>query len=290
MPHNHVVAENGNAPAVSMQDSVDNNKKKPSKETILKNITKRMKLPNTNKCKIIEISAPENDPCIGKKHREIHPLKRIANKGMERQIELKQSKTEIPPSRITTINSDSEDEDDVIIKSVVTIPPTSAINELVEEKNLAPAPVNTDTESICTTTEGIDDDSISKELTVSESEDEDAATLEKLISDTTPDMHPILPTPTPSTSFSDQKPENPPVEEYVPTHSKTLTFPKYKPSNSSRSSTPRRKIKDKPEARRYVPTNELLYDLNYIVNKINQNVGLAMYNAMVTEGLVKRYR
>lgn len=142
---------------------------------------------------------------------------------------------------------------------------------------------------ISMTSEGPDNDSLSQELTVSESDEEDAANLEKLITNPEPENQPESSTPIPSTSKDSLKSTNPTIEEYEPSTSKPLTFPRYHPSTTSRSSTPRRKTEERPEARRYVPTNELLYDLNYIVNKINQNVGLAMY-AMVAEGLVKRYR
>lgn len=230
MHRNRVVAGNGDVPAASRQVSLDDKKPKVSREALLQNITKRIKQPISHKRKTIEIPAPDYDPCIRNKYRGGNPLTRIAHKGIEKQLEYKQSK----PST-TIIDSDSDDEDDLVIKSVVTIPSTSAINDLVcdetPECSTIPTPAkdpdtnSQDNDTISTTSENPDNDVLSKELTVSDSDEEDAATLEELI--TQPESA-KNPEPTCSEPLTDnQKSNSPPVEEYVPTPSKPQTFPKY---------------------------------------------------------------
>lgn len=122
---------------------------------------------------------------------------------------------------------------------------------------------------------------------MSNSDDEDASILEKtIVEQTNPEDQ--TKTMVPETQKEPETtPESTSVEEYVFKTSNKRIIPTYQPTKVE---TPSRKIEERTEARRYVPCSELLYDLNYIVNKINQNVGLTMYNAMVKEGLVKRYR
>lgn len=216
-------------------------------------------------------------------------MNRIASKGIQRQKEFNKSKAPTPE----ILSSDSEDEDNKILKSVISVPSTSAINKLQQisiEEDITQTTETKEQDNISLISEmtNQEQDIISKELSVSDSDEEDAKNLEDLISAHTADNAPTTAppkAPSPPTTSDKNK-----VEEYVPTPSSNKPTLVYQPSMVPRSSTPKRKYDDRSEARRYVPTSELLYDLNYIVNKINQNVGLAMYNAMVKEGLVKKYR
>lgn len=227
------------------------------------------KRPNTDvqKRKILEIPPPDMDPTIRKKIRVEHSSVQV----IKNRLITKEASPPIPPSK---------EKFDTFI--------TTSAKETVPVKDQTLSTISSSSDSDAKTDNSPENESLttllSKELEISIDEGElieisDEPTSRPRTSTPKPEISP-LEEPQSSTSTdqitdpltpaTEVKPKNKPNELYEP--EPFQDYPSYDPQHSN--------------CQKYVPTSEFIFDLYCIIRKANQNLGIALREAMIKEKLL----
>lgn len=228
-------------------------------EDRVEQIKKRALESTTNKRRALEIPAPSMDPTIRKKGRHEHPMITTTKPKSTNPIH-----TETAESQITNevINLDTSTSSSIVSKH--------------DKSGLSCASsiITHDGRKDKTTKDSKLEDSFTEIL----NRDLDVSIKDGEIPDETKELNVSRPrTSTPKPLEEKAKPSTS-IQKLNSSNSRENPTPKYIPEPTQDYPSHDPKISS---CQKYVPTSEILFDLYCMVRKANQNVGMAMRNAMI---------